>query len=468
MNDYQAVNHRMHDILQIPDTFDVLTRELTLGDHLATFYFLNGFIKDSIAEKMFEFLLSIDKKQWRHITNMQDFKRACVSHTEAEDVYDINQAVTAVLSGMMVGVIEELDGFLVLDIRTYPSRSLEEPEDDRVLRGSHEGFKEILVDNIVLIRRRIRDPKLVVHYMTVGSKSKTDLVIMYLPNGKNEEHFAAMKQKIAAITIPSLTLSQQSLAECLLRDSRYHPMPRIRYTERPDAAAACLLEGKVLVIVDNSPSVMIFPTSLFDYQQETNDYYFPPLIGSYLRILRIVIMVLTIVLVPLWYLLVKNIDTMPQWLSFIQIQEPNSVHIFVQLLILEFIIDMIKLASLNTPKSLASSFSMLGALILGDFAVQAHIFVPEVLLCMAFVAIAGFTQPSYELGYAIKFFRLILLCAIFFLDWIGLVIGLILILVIIASTPTILPQNYLYPLIPFDSKRMKELFLRVPIHRNNS
>lgn len=461
---YDTTNQQLHTILQIPDNFDVLTRELVVGNRRIMCYYLNGFIQSAVVENLFQFLLQVSKD----MDTIEQWQAHCISYADSKIQEDIDTIVTLVLSGMMGMVIEGFDKALVLDVRIYPQRPPTEPDDDRVLRGSHMGFVETMVTNIVMIRRRIRDPKLKVEYLSVGSKSKTDMVLMYLPNGENEENYRILKEKITNITIPSLTLSQQSLSECLLRKSKYHPMPRIRYTERPDAAAASIYEGKILVVMDNTPSVMIFPTSLFDFQQETNDYYFSPLIGTYLRWIRMIVFTVSMLITPIWYLIIDSGTNAPEFLQFLQIQEMNSVHIFVQLLVAEFIIDTIKIASLNTPKALSGSFSMIGALVLGEFAVQAHIFVPEVLLYMSFVAIANFTQPHYELGYTVKFFRIFLLICIFFFQLPGFIIGLVLILILVATTPTILPQKYLFPLIPFNKKRFKELFLRVPISRNNS
>jgi len=461
---YDITNQQLHTILQIPNNFDVLTRELVVGNRRIMCYYLNGFIQSAVVENLFQFLLQVSKE----IDTIEQWQAHCISYADSKIQEDVDTIVTLVLSGMMGIIIEGFDKALVLDVRIYPQRPPTEPDDDRVLRGSHMGFVETMVTNIVMIRRRIRDPKLKVEYLSVGSKSKTDMVLMYLPNGENEENYRILKEKITNITIPSLTLSQQSLSECLLRNSKYHPMPRIRYTERPDAAAASIYEGKILVVMDNTPSVMIFPTSLFDFQQETNDYYFSPLIGTYLRWIRMIVFTVSMLITPIWYLIIDSGTNAPEFLQFLQIQEMNSVHIFIQLLVAEFIIDTIKIASLNTPKALSGSFSMIGALVLGEFAVQAHIFVPEVLLYMSFVAIANFTQPHYELGYTVKFFRIFLLICIFFFQLPGFIIGLLLILILVATTPTILPQKYLFPLIPFNKKRFKELFLRVPISRNNS
>ena len=162
-------------------------------------------------------------------------------------------------------------------------------------------------------------------------------------------------------------------------------------------------------MVDNSPSVMILPTGFFDFTQESNDYYFPPLVGTYLRVLRVTVFLLSLFITPAWYLMVSEPNRLPGWLNFLSSPEPVSLSLLSQLLVVEFLIDVLKLASLNTPDSLSNSFSMLGALVLGDFAVQAGWLGPEVLVYMAFVSVAGFAQPSYELGYAFKLLRVALL-----------------------------------------------------------
>ena len=271
-----------------------------------------------------------------------------------------------------------------------------------------------------------------------------------------------IKEKLKGIKTDSLTLGHESLAECLIKQRWYNPFPKIRYTERPDSAAAQLLEGSVLVICDNTPQVMVLPTSIFDFMQETNDFYFPPLTGTYIRIVRHVVFFLALYMVPLWYLLVMHPQFIPSWLEFIVPREVGRLPLVAQLLLVEFIIDGLRMASLNTPNMLSNSLSVVGGLILGDFAVSIGWLIPEVILYMAFVAIANFTQRSYELGYAIKFMRIILLIltAIFGL-W-GFIDGSVLILVLLLTNKTVNgKRSYLYPLIPFDFKAFKSLFVRV-------
>ena len=260
-------------------------------------------------------------------------------------------------------------------------------------------------------------------------------------------------------------MGHESLAECLVKQRWYNPFPKIRYTERPESAAAQLLEGSVLIICDNSPEVMVLPTTIFDFMQETNDFYFPPLTGTYIRLVRHVVFMMALFMVPLWLLLVTHPDLIPPWLEFIVPQETGRLPLIAQILLVEFIIDGLRMASLNTPNMLSNSLSVVGGLILGDFAVSIGWLIPEVILYMAFVAIANFTQRSYELGYAFKFMRILLtvMTAIFGI-W-GFGIGTAIVLILIATNKTVnRKRSYLYPLIPFDFKAFKSLFFRVKKH----
>lgn len=446
--------------LRVEKSFDVIGRSIMIGGKKAVLYFIDGFVKDDIMEKIMEFIMSVKPEDIKDLVNAEDFSDSFIPYVEADIVNELSKIVTGVLSGTICLLMEGYSDAIMVDARTYPSRGVEEPDDDRVLRGSRDGFVETLVHNTALIRRRIRDPNLTMDILQAGKKSKTDIVLCYMEGTADPEILLQLKEKINNIQIHALTMNQESLAECLIEPKWYNPFPKVRYSERPDSTAASILEGSIAVVVDNSPSVMILPTSVFDFIQDTNDYYFPPLIGTYLRFVRIIVFLLTLILTPTWFLLVNNPQWIPSWLEFIKIEEPNSVPLIFQLLIIEFIIDGLKLASLNTPSVLNNSFSVVAALVLGDFAVQAKWFVPEVVLFMAFVAIANFTQPSFELGYAFKMFRVIILVmtAIFGL-W-GYILGCAVTLVMIGFTKTITGRSYLYPLIPFNGAALSNLFIR--------
>lgn len=463
MNAYEQQRQQLEDLLRIEKSFDIAGKELCIGGKNAVLYFTDGFAKDEVIEKVTAHLLKLTPEEAASST-AEDFARQNITYLETSAEKEPELMITAILSGQLCLISEWYAGGILIDARTYPVRSVSEPEDDRVLRGARDGFVETLVFNTALIRRRIRDPKLTMELLQAGDTSQTDIVLCYMAGRADEKFLAVLRRKIADIKADALPLGQQSLAENLIRFG-LNPFPRIRYTERPDAAAASVLEGSVAVIVDNSPSVMILPVSIFDFAQDTNDYYFPPLVGSYLRIVRSLVFLLTIFFTPVWYLLIRNPDILPEWMNFLLIEEQSELPVIVQLLILEFVIDGLKLASLNTPSSLSNSFSVVGALILGDFAVKAGWFVPEVVLYMAFVAIANFTQPSFELGYAFKLFRILLLILTAALDVWGFIAGIGILTLTLALTKTLSDRCYLYPLIPFEWKALKRLLLRLPEKR---
>lgn len=466
-NDYKANVNLLSEQLRVQDSFDLIQKNIVFGGRNACIYFIDGFIKDDIMEKILEYWLSLPADSMHAMHSAGDVCAAFIPYVETDVSRDVEQLQTSILSGTLALLIEGFSEAILVDARTYPARGVEEPEDDKVLRGSHDGFVETLIFNTALLRRRIRSPQLTMEITAVGSSSKTDVVLCYMKDRVDPHLLEQMQARIQAIDVDALTLSQESLAECLLKPQWWNPFPKVRYTERPDAATAAVYEGNILVMTDNTPSVMILPSSIFDFIQDSNDYYFSPVVGTYLRWVRILVFLLTIFLTPVWYLLIRNPAWIPPWLSFILIEEPNSVPIIVQLLMIEFVIDGLKLASLNTPSALSNSFSVVGALILGEFAVRANWFVPEVVLYMAFVAIANFAQPSFELGYAFKLFRILILIFTAIGNAWGFGVGILVMLLTIAFTHTVTGKNYLFPLIPFDGKALFALLVRKPIRHGS-
>lgn len=459
----EAYNNRIQELdtqLRVKENFDVIKRELLVQDKRLIFYCVDGFVKDEVLEKMMEFMLKADFTKMQDTQNIQMLSDQLLSYVEVDITDELHRMLTAVLSGTILLMVEGFTQGILVDARTYPTRGMEEPEDDKVLRGSRDGFVETLVFNTALIRRRIRDPRLRMEYTSVGTSSKTDLVLCYMEHKVDPDMLNRIRDILSEIQVEALTMAQESLAEALVPGKWYSPFPKVRYTERPDAAASNVLEGKIIVIIDNSPSVLILPTYFFDFVQEAQDYYLPPITGTYLRCIRIGVFFATLLVTPIWYYLNCNPEIAPSWMAFTIIPDANNLPIIVQLLVLELGIDALKLASLNTPSSLNSSFSIIGALILGDFAVNAGWFAPEVILYMAFVALANFTQPSYELAYGVKFMRVMLLLFIWLFPTFGFWLGIVVMILILYNGKTVSRQSYLYPLIPFNWSDFKMIFMR--------
>ena len=454
--------------LGVGRSMDVVNRNYIIGGKRARIWVIDGYGKDETLERMGAFWLGLTAEQTASLTEMQAFADRFISFSETMVTFDRDTIVTSVLLGQTLLLVEGLRGAALIDCKNYPSRSVGEPPDGKVLRGSHDGFVEAAVPNMALLRRRIRDPHLTMEGHRVGNRSHTDAVLCYLDDKVDQKLLSEIRQKLDSIDVNSLTMAQESVAEAIRPRQWYNPFPKVRYTERPDSAAASILEGNIVLMVDNSPSVMILPTTFFDFTQEANEFYFPPIIGSYLRILRIVVFAISLFITPVWYFLVSEEGRLPEWLQFLSSPEPVSLSLLAQLLVVEFLIDVLKLSSLNTPDSLSNSFSVLGALILGDFAVQAGWLGPEVLVYMAFVSIAGFAQPSYELGYAFKLLRVVLLLLTAAFDIWGLALGTLGILILLATTKPLVGKGYLYPLIPFNGKALRRLLMREPIKRDNT
>ena len=455
-------------LLGVGRSYDVIARDLWIGSRRGRLYVIDGYGDDGVIERVCSFLLGRGAQLAEEARDMQELVDRAVTFCEVDCENRVDEILTGAFLGKTVLLVDGFDHCALIDAKGYPCRAVSEPSDGKVLRGSHDGFTETLVQNTALLRRRIRDKELTLENHKVGSRSKTDVVLAYLENKVDRGELETLRRKLAAIDVNSTAMSQESIAEAMMAPQWYNPFPKVRYTERPDAATACVMEGNIVLLVDNSPSVMLLPTHFLDFMEEANDYYFPPLVGTYLRYLRIAVMLLSLLITPLWYLLVKDPAQAPEFLRFVAPEEEGSVPLLVQMLLLEFVVDLLKLASLNTPDALSSSFSMLGALILGEFAVQARWLVPEVLVYMAFVAIANFAQPSFELGYALKLMRMVILLLIAAFDVWGLIAGVLLLIFLLATTKPILGKGYLYPLWPFDGRALRRILLRHPISRHNS
>ena len=466
MVDFDTRTAQLDDLLGVGRNFDMVGREVSVGGRRARLWVVNGYAEDALIERMIGRLLAVGSL--KGVPDLAAFLAAYVTVPDAAAVTEVHDMVMGVFAGKTLLVIDGYDGGILLDAKEYPTRSVQEPDTSKVLRGSHDGFVESIMANAALLRRRIRDPALTLERYQVGGRSQTDVALVYMAGEANEKYLQQLRQKLKAIDVGSISMSQESVAECIVPKQWWNPFPKIRYTERPDVATASIMEGSILLMIDNTPSVMLLPTTLFSFAEEINDYYFPPLIGTYLRIIRLVVLFLTVFITPLWYLLVKNGDILPGELEFLLVEDEYFVPLIVQLLLVELIVDILKLASLNTPDALSNSFSMLGALILGDFAVQARWLVPEVLVYMAFVAVAGYAQHSYEMGYACKLVRMVLLILIWLWDSWGFAIGVIGAVVLIASTKTVIGKGYLYPLIPFNGKKLMRMLRRRPINKDNT
>lgn len=438
---YQENIEYMNQVLPVQESFDVIQRTIMVGGKEATFYFIDGFTKDETMLKIMTTFFGI--KEDAMPPDATAFAQQCIPYVEVDVIADFDQVLRNVLSGVTCMFVDGYEVCIAIDCRTYPARGVEEPDKDKSLRGSRDGFVETIVFNTALMRRRIRDPHLIMEMTEAGQSSRTDIALCYMSDRVDNELLKNVQERIQSIQVDDLRMNQQSLADAMFKRKWFNPFPKYKFTERPDTAAACLLEGKVVILVDNSPSALILPTSILDMIEEANDYYFPTLTGVYLKISRALISFLTVFMTPVFLLFMQNPRWIPDIFAFVALKDTVNIPLIFQLLILELSIDGLRLAAMNTPSMLSTPLSVIAGIVMGEFSVKSGWFNSEVMLYMAFVAVANYTQPNFELGYALKFMRLMLLILTACFNVAGFVVGCILVVCFLAFNKTLSGRNYL-------------------------
>lgn len=453
----ENVEH-LKQALNADKSFDVVYRIVDIGGRQCGLFFVDGFTKDDVLLKILQSWWTIKPEDMPE--DAHGFSKKYLPYGEIGQLKNEQDVIVQLLTGITCLFVDGYDTCLTIDCRTYPARGVSEPEKDKVLRGSRDGFVETLIFNTALIRRRIRDPKLTMEITSAGESSHTDIAICYMDGRVDTVLLVKIKERIKNIHVDALTMNQESLAECLYPHKWFNPFPKFKFTERPDTAAACILEGNIIILVDNSPAAMVLPSSVFDIIEEADDYYFPPITGTYLRLSRMVTSLLCLFLTPTWLLFMMRPEWIPQWLEFIRLSDPSHVPLIFQLLILEFAIDGLRLAAVNTPSMLTTPLSVIAGIVLGEYAVKSGWFNSETMLYMAFVTIANYSQSSFELGYALKFMRVIILVLTSLFHVWGYAAGVIFAVCAVVFNKTIAGKSYIYPLIPFRWSELKKRFLR--------
>lgn len=452
--------------LGVKKSFDMICREITFAGRNAAIFFVDGFAKDEIMLWILRALSQIRAEEIEPDTFDKVFKKH-VNYIEVESVDDLHQVVDAVLAGPIALVIDGEDRVIIIDAREYPARNPEEPDLERVVRGSRDGFVETIVFNTALIRRRVRDPKLRMEMMQAGQRSKTDICVCYIEDIANPETVDMIKERIKAIKMDGLPMAEKSVEELINPGSMWNPFPRVRYTERPDVAATHLLEGHVLVLVDTSPSIMILPATLFHHVQHAEEFRQSPAVGAFLRWVRFAGIIVSVFVLPLWYLFSLEPQLLPPEFRYIGPEKVGQVPLIWQLLIAEGGINLMRMAAVHTPNALTTALGLIAAVLIGDMAVNIGLFTPEVVLYVAVAAVGTFATPSYELGMANSLVRIILLASVAVARLAGFIGALLVILLYLVRT-TSFGVPYLWPLIPFNAMALKAVLVRSPVPIQNT
>lgn len=440
-------------------SFDVIIREFSVSNRDSALVFIDGFIKDRETSAIMKSLMEIPRGELG-VNGVDKLLTRYLPYFELETTDDIQEAIDLMLSGPMVLLVDGLTTAIVIDVREYPARSIEEPDLEKVTRGSREGFVETAIFNTTMVRRRIRDPKLRFEALQAGQRSKTDIFVGYIEDIADPSLIAEVKSRIERIDRDALPMGGKNLEEYIC-GTAINPLPVTRYTERPDVTAAHLYEGHVAIFVDTSPFAMLVPVTAWHFTQHAEEYFHNPPTGTYLRWVRTFGIFLSLFLIPLWFALV-NTASLPEQIAWIGPDELGVVPLWIQFILLELGLDMIRMALVHTPNALATSLGIVGAILLGDLAVGVGLFAAEPILYIAIVAIGTFGTPSMEFSFGIRFFRYLIFAGTVIFGWIGFGVTTLITLLIFGLTKSFgLP--YLWPLIPFDGSALLKIIFRYPI-----
>lgn len=386
-----------------------------------------------------------------------------LAYSQVSVVHDFDEAVTAVMSGPMVLLVDGEPSAIVVDYRAYPGRNPSAPTIEQVMRGPQDGFVENIVFNTALVRRRVRDPGLRFEMVKVGRRSQTDVAVTYIEGLTNPALVAEVRRRLKRIEIDGIPTADQELVELLGRQP-WNPFPTARLTERPDTVAINLYDGHVVVIIDTTPVALVLPISFFQLLQHPEDYHVAPVFGTYLRWVEFYGVLWAALIPPVWLLFATHpgfTQSVPA-LSFIGAKKPGAIPLPLQFILAELSIDVLRRAILNSPAGLSTTFGILGAVVLGDVSTKTGLFAPEALVYLVGAAIASFAVANLELGMTMRLVRLSLIV----LEWLwalpGVIIGLLFWFIMAARTDS-LGTPYLWPFIPFNWSALRSVLLREPV-----
>lgn len=449
---------QMQQILDIgPHNFDVGVREIRILGRDCRIYYTNSLVDSSILVVMMREFMRFSSENEKNVHVFEEIKQHLV-HQQVEEVTTLNDSIDKMLTGRIVIFIDGESTGLCIDLRHYPGRTPQEPDVEKVVRGSKDGFTENIIENSGLIRRRIRDPRFRCEILQIGVRSKTDVCICFLKDVANPGLIKTIRKELKAIDVDGIPMADNAVEEFILRQG-WNPFPLVRYTGRPDVAAVHLLEGHIVLISDTSPSVMILPTTLFHHVQHAEEYRQVTASGALLRWFRFMAILASIFLVPLWLLLVTD-HLLPDFLNFIGPNDKDyHIPLILQILIAEVGIETLRLAAIHTPTALSTALGLIAAVLIGQIAIEAGIFVPEVILYTSAASIGGFATPSYELQLANKMVRILLILAVGFFHVPGFMFASTLFIIYLAHVRN-MNTPYLWPFIPFNPTGLFNIVIR--------
>lgn len=424
-------------------SFDIVKHEVVLKNRSIFMIFLSSLTSTQSITSIIEgFLLS----------ESQD--PLCFFNGSTTEINKYEDAVFLLLSGQCIAVID--NQVFALETRSYPSRGIDSPNIEKSIRGSHDSFSENILFNVGLIRRRIRNENLMIELSQEGNLTLNDIAICYHTNKVNQTLLSDLKKKMKENKEIEIN-NERNLVE-VLYGKTINPYPHVRYSERPDICAIHLLQGNIIILVDNMPSAMILPTTYFEQLQQIEEYTQTPLVAFFTRMIRFLGVIFSVYLLP--FMIMCMITNQ----SFIKNDTNMNIgFIAFQVILCEILIEWIRQSFLYAPNLINSMMGFLVVFVLGDFGIEMGAYTKEILLLVALSNLANFLTPSYEIALANKIVRIFISILTLFFSVTGFCIGVLIHFFLLLNTNTLI-YPYLYPLYPIDLKEIKRLLFDTNIY----
>jgi spore germination protein KA len=372
------------------------------------------------------------------------------------------------LNGSAILIVDRHDKAMSFSIGNIEFRSITEPSTQTIIRGPKDSFNESINTNISLVRRRIKNPKLQFEELIVGSDSRTKISLCYLSGVVNEGILQEARTRLKSVDIHSV-LDSGNIEEAIT-DTSYTPFPLIFNTERPDVVASGVLEGKIGIIVDGSPFVLIIPAVLTDFFQSSEDYYQPFLMSSFIRVVRYISFMVALIL-PSLYVAVTTFhhELLPtDLLISIQAQrEGVPFPAVIEILIMELTFEILREAGVRMPRAVGQTVSIVGALVIGQAAVEAGLVSNVLVIVVSFTAIASFVSPIYNFSISTRLLRFILIFVASIAGLYGILLFLIFMVAHLVSLRSF-GVPYLTPIAPLILEDQQDVFVRFPVWSNKT
>jgi len=445
---------------------DVIFREISIQEQMNVLMIYTDGMADAKAFEQTVLKPLLYDGLPQGLGKIQDLSQACerelFSILDTQTITKTGELITAILSGQIAILVEHEATAFVANLKNVEKRAVQEPKLEASIRGPREGFTESLRVNTSLIRKRIPSHKLKMESFKIGKITQTNLVVMYIDSIVNESVLSEVKKRIGKIETDEILDSEY--IEEWIEDVPFSPFPQIQNTERPDIATSCLLEGKVVIITDTTPCCLIAPMTFWVGLQAADDYYDRFMYVNAMRIVRFTF-ALAALLLPAFYVMLTTYHQgmIPQTLmiSIAAARETSPFPTAIETVIMELIFEGLQEAGLRLPNQIGPLVSIVGALVIGEAAVQAGFISAPIVIIVAATGISSYVIPRYSFGYAFRILRFVLLILASSLGLIGMSVGIMAILIHLVRIQSF-GVPYFAPVAPRIRKQMTDLILRVP------